>query len=156
MGKLIRNDDLKRIFTGAGLAVVAGLAMGASIQPSLTDGILAPQQEWAGGGVRDYASAPTRDVGAYPGQVPDYVIGTNYTRPQAPPDEEQFLAYEERAQPAAYDAGDYGETAEAHAPQIWTEEPREEAYYPSMRGGAYNPSDLPEAPEPPVDVFDPA
>ena len=156
MGKLIRNVDLQRIFAGAGLAAMAGLAMGASIQPSLTDGILAPQQEWAGGGVRNYASASVRDVGAYPGQVPDYVIGTNYTRPQAPAAEDQVLAYEERAQPAAYDVADYGETAEAHAPQIWDEEPYEEAYYPSVRGGAYNPSDLPEAPEPPVDVFDPA
>ncbi len=97
MGNLIRNDDLRRVFVGAGLAIVAGLAMGGSVQPRLADNILAPQQAWASGGTRSHASATARDVGAYPGQVPDYVIGTNNTRP--PVVEPQ--AYALQVEPAA-------------------------------------------------------
>lgn len=153
MGNLIRNDDLKRIFVGASLAVVAGLVMGAAVQPPLTDNILAPQQEWAGGGPRNYAAATSRDVGAYPGRVPDYVVGTNYIRPP----EQQVLAYEDRAEPTAYDAAEYAQTAEAVTvtPARWVEEPRGEPVYPSQQGNAYNPSDLPPAPEPPVETTSP-
>lgn len=155
MGNLIRNDDLKRVFVGAGLAIAAGLAMGASVQPPLADNILAPQQAWSGGGLRNYATATTQDVGAYPGQVPEYVIGTNYTRPP-PVAEQQVLAYAERAEPTAYDAAEYARTAEDVTPGRWQDEPLSEPLYPSREGNAYNPSDLPPAPEPPVDLFDPA
>jgi hypothetical protein len=153
MGNLIRSDDLRRIFVGASLAVVAGLAMGAAVQPPLADNILAPQQEWAGGGTRNYASATARDVGAYPGQVPDYVIGTNYTQP--PVAEPQAPVYAALVEPAAYDAAEYARTAEAVAPARWEDEPRAEPIYPSQQGNAFNPSDLPPAPEPPVDTTSP-
>jgi len=152
MGNLIRSDDLRRVFVGAGLAVIAGLAVGGAVRPPLTDNILAPQQEWAGGGSRPAAAA--RDVGAYPGQVPDYVIGTNYTQPP-PIVAPQVLAYQERAAPAAYDAADHARTAEAVAPARWEDEPRPEPIYPSQQGNAFNPSDLPPAPEPPVDTVSP-
>lgn len=155
MRTLIHNEDLKRVYTGAALAIVAGLAMGAAVQPPLADNILAPQQEWAGGGMRNYATATARDVGAYPGQVPDYVVGTNYTQ-APPPVAEQVLAYQDRAEPAAYDAAEHAQTAEATAPARWEDEPRGEPLYPSQQGNAFNPSDLPEPPEPPLDVFEPA
>lgn len=153
MGKFIRSDDLKRIFTGASLAVLAGLLLGGAAQPPLTDGLLAPQQEWAGGGARTSNSGAERGVSAY-AQVPDYVVGTNYT--QAPPMADRVVAYEERAEPAAYDIAEHAQTAEATAPTRWEDEPREAPVYPSQSGNAYNPSDLPEPPEPPVEVFDPA
>lgn len=154
MGKFIRSDDLKRIFTGASLAVLAGLLLGGAAQPPLTDGLLAPQQEWAGGGARNYARGPEPGVSAYAAQVPDYVVGTNYT--QAPLVADRVLAYEERAEPVAYDVAEHAQTAEATAPTRWEDEPREAPIYPSQVGNAYNPSDLPEPPEPPVELFDPA
>ena len=154
MGYLIRSNDLRRVYVGAGLAVVVGLAMGGAVQPQLADGILAPQQAWANGGMRTYAAATTRDVGAYPGQVPEYVIGTNYTRPLPVP--EQVLAYEERAEPTAYDIAEHARTAEAVAPARWENEPEAEPIYPSQDGNAFNPSDLPPPPEPPVELFEPA
>ncbi|WP_430425297.1 hypothetical protein [Phenylobacterium sp.] len=154
MGKLIHSDDLKRIFTGAGLAVLAGLLLGGAAQPPLTDGLLAPQQEWAGGGARNYARGPEPGVSAYAAQVPDYVVGTNYT--QAPLVADRVLAYEDRAEPVAYDVAEHAQTAEATAPTRWEDEPRAPPLYPSQVGNAYNPSDLPEPPEPPVELFDPA
>lgn len=156
MGNLIHNDDLKRVFVGAGLAVVAGLVMGAAVQPPLTDNILAPQQEWGGGGARNYAAATSQDVGGYPGRVPDYVIGTNYTQPAQIAHEETMLAYDDRAEATAYDAAEHAQTAEAVVtPARWVEEPRGEPIYPSQQGNAYNPSDLPPAPEPPVETASP-
>jgi len=154
MGNLIRGNDLKRIYVGASLAVMAGLAMGGAVQPPLADNILAPQQEWAGGGMRNYASATTRDVGAYPGQIPDYVIGTNYTQP-VPVAEPQTPVY--TAEQAAYDVAEYARSAEAvePTPARWEDEPRAEPMYPSEQGNAFNPSDLPEPPEPPVDTASP-
>lgn len=154
MGKFIRSDDLKRIFTGASLAVLAGLLLGGAVQPPLSDGLLAPQQEWAGGGARNNASVPEPGVSAYAANVPDYVVGTNYT--QAPPMADRVMALEERAEPAAYDIAEHAQTAEATAPTRWEDEPHEAPIYPSQSGNAYNPSDLPEPPEPPVDLFDPA
>jgi hypothetical protein len=153
MRTLIENGDLKRLFTGAALATFAGLAIGASIQPPLQDRILAPQQQMAGGGTRNYAAPSEAGIGLYPGQVPEYVIGTNYTRP---PPEYEVLTADDRAEPAAHDAADHAETAEATAPTRWVVEPHQAPMYPSERGNAWNPSDLPEAPEPPVDTASPA
>ena len=152
MRTLIHNDDLKRLFTGASVAVVAGLLIGGAVQPPLQDGILAPQQQVAGGGARNYAIGYEHGVGAYPGPVPEYVIGTNYTRPQ--PLEDQVLAYDDRADAVALDATDYAQTAEATAPVRWEDEPRDEPLYPSARGNAWNPSDLPPPPEPPEPAED--
>lgn len=137
MRTLIRNPDLKRLFAGAALAAFAGLAMGGAVQPRLQDRILAPQQQMAGGGARNYATASEAGIGLYPGQVPEYVIGTNYTRPPPLPDEPVL----------AHDAAEYAETAEATAPAEWVVEPHPEPLYPS---------DLPAAPEPPVDAASPA
>ena len=152
MRTLIQNADLKRLFTGAALAGVAGLATGAAVQPALQDRILAPQQQMAGGGTRNYAAPSEAGIGLYPGQVPEYVIGTNYTRP--PP----MAAYEGASEeaPSAREAADHAETAEATAPANWVVEPHPAPLYPSERGNAWNPSDLPEAPEPPVDTASPA
>lgn len=154
MGKFIHTDDLKRVFVGAGLAVVAGLAIGGAVQPPLADNILAPQQDWGGGAQRTYAANVERGMAAYRDQIPDYVIGTNYT--QAPPVADRVLAYQDRAEPMAYDIAEHAQTAEATLPARWEDEPREAPVYPSQSGNAYNPSDLPAPPEPPVEVFDPA
>jgi hypothetical protein len=152
MRNLIHSDDLKHLFTGAALAVAAGLAMGMSVQPPLQDRIMAPQQEIAGGGPRTYQAGDERGVAAYSGAVPEYVIGTNYTRPI--PTETQVLAYQDRALPV--EVADYAQTAEAVAPARWDDEPADEPLYPSMRGNAFNPSDLPPAPEPPQETASPA
>lgn len=153
MRTLIHHDDLKRLYTGAALSVVLGLTLGAVVQPRLADGILAPQQTWGAGGQRSYAAGAAYSMADYGGQVPAYVMGTNYTQqPQqtalpSPSSDEQAEA--------AYDVVEYAQTAEATVPSRWEDEPREAPIYPSTEGGAWNPSDLPEPPEPPVDEFEP-
>lgn len=150
---LIHPDDLKRLYTGAALSVVLGLTLGAVVQPSLADGILAPQQDWGSGGQRSHAVGAAYSLADYGGQVPDYVIGTNYTQqPQltalpSPSGDDQAEA--------AYDVIEYARTAEAVVPSRWEDEPYDAPVYPSTDGGAWNPSDLPEPPEPPVDEFEP-
>jgi hypothetical protein len=151
---LIQNDDLKRLFTGAAGAVVAGLLLGVTVQPRLTDNLLAPQQEMGVSATRTYAAPSERGVGAYTGQVPDYVVGTRWTQPQ--PVTEQVLAYEERVEPASYiapdaagaaSADDYAATAEAtHVITRWQDGAVEPPHYPSERGSTYYESDLPDPP----------
>lgn len=146
MPRLIHNDDLKRLFAGSAIAVAAGLMVGLSFKPSLADGLLAPQQDWGVSAARSYAMVDERGVGAYTGQVPDYVIGTRWTRPQPPPADVEVLAYNDVAEPAP-SADDYAATAEAtHVTTRWQDEPREAPYYPSERGNSYYESDLPDPP----------
>jgi hypothetical protein len=156
MRTLIQNHDLKRLFGGAAIAVVAGLTIGAAFQPALDeDGIHAPQQLMSGGGVRTYAANLHQGVGAYPGQVPDYVIGTDWVRPAVP--EQETLAYDDRAATQADDAEAYAEPASAIAPARWEDEPPEPPLYPSERGNTYYDADLPAPPEPPTDEeFEPS
>ena len=148
MRTLIQNDDLKRLFTGAAGAVVAGLLLGATVQPQLTENILGPQQEMGVSAARTYATGAERGVSAYTGQVPDYVVGTRWT--QAQPVTEQVLAYEERVEPTAYSAAsadDYAATAEAtHVTTKWQDAAVEPPRYPSERGSTYYESDLPDPP----------
>ena len=168
MRTLVRNHDLKRLFAGAAAAVVAGLTIGAAFQPTLDEeGVYGPQQKMAGGGLRNYAASHEPSVAAYQGQVPDYVVGTDWLRAAAP--EQQVLAYDDRAETPADDATAYGEPAEAAAPARWQDEPRwqdearwedeprEAPLYPSEQGNTYSGADVPQPPEPPSDErFEPA
>ena len=151
MTQLIHNDDLKRLFTGAAIAVTAGLMVGLSFKPSLADGILAPQQDMGVSAARTYASASESRVASYAGRVPDYVIGTRWLQPQPIPEQTQVLAYEERIEPASYEAAasvdDYASTTEAtHVTTRWQDQAREDPRYPSQQGSEYYESDLPDPP----------
>ena len=151
MRTLIRNHDLKRLFAGAAIAAIAGLTTGAAIQPALdADGVHAPQQLMGDGGVRTYVAGAEPGVGGYQGQVPDYVIGTDWMRPQ--PLAQEVLTYDDRAGPQqADDATTHGATANAIVPRHWQDEPRPAPLYPSEGGATSYGADLPAPPEPPSD-----
>lgn len=161
MTRLIQNDDLKRLFAGSAIAVAAGLMVGFSVKPSLADGIVAPQQDWGVSAPRSYAMKAEAGVGAYSGKIPDYVVGTRWTQPQAAPTgETQVLAYEERAERASYgapSADDYAATAEdTHVTTHWQDQAREPPHYPSAQGNTYYESDLPQPPSDEPRDYEPA
>lgn len=117
------------------MAVMAGILMGGAMKPDL-GGDERPQgpQLFAGwSGVR--STGPFDDglgFARYQGDVPDYVIGTDWRLAYAAPMQE--IAYEPRQTP------DYYEQAVAERPKYQVqpsqEAPAEEPLYPSMKGGA--------------------
>jgi len=89
--KLFHPSDLKVFAPGAGLALATGLFLGGLMQPHLDEGDQRPAgpqmlADWAG----ERSSGPF-DPGttfaAYHGNPPDYVMGTDWKRAMAWPDE---------------------------------------------------------------------
>lgn len=96
MRTLIRNQDLKTLFAGAGFAVGLGLVIGAAMQPSLNvgEGPQGPQMLAGESGPRRAADQhPYAVYAAFPTTVPDYVIGSDWLKPPAPDES----VYEETA-----------------------------------------------------------
>lgn len=153
MRNLIRNEDLKTLFSGVAVAAASGLLMGAAFYPNLhEDDIKGPQMLLNGGGPRAEAYATDAGWSAYRGRVPDYVVGTDSLRPP----QYQALAYEERV---THETADTGQTADVMAyeapieaqPAKWQDEPREPSRYPSQAGNVAYETDLPAPPPPPSD-----
>jgi hypothetical protein len=136
-----RITKAKSFWVGAGLAAVAGLLMGAVARPDLRadDRPEGPQILTVAGGAR--STGPFDDgqsFASYRGQVPDYVLGTDWKKATAAPSAQMAEApppakLAEVDDPpnlplthAAYD------DAASHASPI----------YPSMRGGAPHGADL--------------
>ena len=153
MRTLISNQDLKALFQGAAGVAASGLLMGAVMHPNLNAGDkpAGPQMLLAGGGPRGGGYAADPGVGAYGGQVPDYVIGADWTRPPA--------TYAEVPQES-----DQGEavvfTSDGEPPPVtttrseWREPPREPVDYPSASGGVTYEANLPPPPPAPADDSD--
>lgn len=161
MPVLIRNCDLRTLYKGAAVSVAAGLLMGAAMQPNLDEGrVEGPQILLAGGGLRATPAAYDPGAAAYGPNLPEYVVGTDYTRPAV---EEVALAYDDRAQPVEEDADAAPvvvyrgvDRVEEVAVTDW-DAPRPAPLYPSQQGNTYYGSDLPDPPEPPAeDAPDPA
>lgn len=112
MSRLIRNDDLRRLFIGAGGAVTAGLLVGAVMQPELNpEGMIPPQIALGESPHRDPPREGEIHLAAYGARVPDYVVGMDAVRMQRaamqpvayepPPEPETRVPPE--TQPVAYD-----------------------------------------------------
>jgi len=139
---------VKALYSGVGIAAMAGLLMGAAMKPDLR-GDERPEgpQIFAGwSGVRSTGPFdPGMTFADYNGRVPDYVVGADWRSALAFRDD---VAYEPEPAPDYYErerrtGGEYAR----YAPPAQVEPPREEPLYPSMSGGAaYNASD--RAPEP--------
>jgi hypothetical protein len=152
MRTLILNRDLRALFAGAGGVVVAGLLCGAAMHPDLRGPADAegPQMLMGVSGARA-AYVGSASSWSYQGQVPDYVIGTDWLRPPEPLYAEDARAEEaepSREPPQAYAAE---ERATDAVQTGWDEPAREPVVYPSTNGGAPYEADLPPAPEPPMD-----
>lgn len=154
MRAIFRKTDLKSLAAGVGVSAAAGLLLGAAMQPDLR----APReaegpQILAGvsGARQDYMANPGGLGGGYVGQVPDYVIGTDWLKArQAEAPEAAFADEVEVVYP------DRDDEAEPIAVVRWREPPREAPHYPSLHGGvaygvAYG-GELPPPPPPPEDA----
>lgn len=154
MRNLITNDDLKTLMQGAGAVAVAGLLMGGAMHPDLYKGDrpLGPQM-LMGGAARGASAAADPGVGVYAGAAPEYVIGTDWTRPKTP----QYVRYAEAETGETGDVMAYEDTAPAQVTRTaWRDEPREAPSYPSERGNAYYEANLPAPPGAPDQADDSA
>jgi len=154
MRAILRKTDLKSLAVGVGLSAAAGLLLGAAMQPDLRGpGETEGQQIQAGvSGVRQAPAYAAGGAAVYDGQVPDYVLGTDWlkaSQAEAPPDmaslDEVEVIYPD----------DHAD-AEPIAVVRWEEAPREPPHYPSIEGGvaygvAYG-GELPPPPPPPEDA----
>ena len=152
--RLIRNEDLRSLFTGAAMVAVAGLAAGGLMYPDLRGPADAegPQLQAGVSGARtQHYGEMTASWAAYDGRVPDYVIGTQWLQPPQHPEYVEAEAEEipPQEETVVYTAatGDTTEAVEAG----WQEPPREPVTYPSTNGGVPYGADLPKPPPPPED-----
>jgi hypothetical protein len=141
---------VKALFTGVGMAAMAGLLLGGAMKPNLRgdDRPEGPQIFTGWSGVRSTGPFdPGMSFADYQGQIPDYVIGTDWKTVAAYAWQDD-LAYEPEP-PRDYYAEARAEPVEYAA--RWQEPPRAEPIYPSLSGGvAYHASArVAEAPSPP-------
>lgn len=162
MRNLILNSDLRKLALGAAPVALAGLIAGGFMHPTLKvgDGLGGPQMLAGVAGARGEPSASgSASWTNYQGRVPEYVVGADWVRP---PQTERAYREDSRdfvqdVEPAEEEHAYAAEERAATAVEQRYEEPaREPVSYPSTSGGAFNPSDLPAAPEPPVEPFGPA
>lgn len=154
MNRLILNRDLKSLFSGAAVAVAAGLVSGGLMHPGLLalGEVGGPQLQAGVSGSRaaPYGGGSARLI-SHDGTVPDYVIGTDWLRP--PPhaaygDEDEAPA---EAETVVYADAEVGPAADAVAAG-WEEPPREPVSFPSTAGGRLYGADLPKPPLPPEEA----
>jgi hypothetical protein len=133
---------VKALGIGAGMALVAGLLMGAVAKPDLgwDDRPAGPQilAGWGGG----RSTGPFDDgasFASYKGQIPDYVLGTDWKRALNPPamTAEPSPEARETRMAAAEEPPDLPLT---HA--AYDEPPRAPPTYPSLQGGQTYGADL--------------
>lgn len=98
---------------GAGLALAAGLMLGAAMRPQLAIGELSPQpigawaDDAAGAGYEDPSLQDGLAFAQYSGKLPDYVVGADWLRLIAPPAEAGApIADATLPEPAAADEAD--------------------------------------------------
>lgn len=126
---------MKALLTGAGVALAAGLLMGAVAKPDLAgdDRPAGPQilAGWGGG----RSTGPFDDgagFASYKGQIPDYVLGTDWKRSLIPP----VLTAD--APPTAVEAK-MAALDEPPAPPLTRADDQESPHaapsYPSLQGG---------------------
>ena len=140
-----------REFSGAAAALLAGLTLGAAMQPSLgfVDRPQGPQMFAAWSGERSTGPFdPGTSFTAYNGRVPDYVIGTDWARPKLTPDDRAYAVQADysRDEPAM-ERPTTPPAASAEA-----EPQRQPISYPSVSGGQPYGADIPTPPAPPSDT----
>jgi hypothetical protein len=148
--------DLKKLFSGVGLAAVAGLLFGGAMKPNLRgdERPEGPQIFTGWSGAR--STGPFDDgltLAYWQGQIPDYVVGTDW---------KQQIAW--REEPDVIEAVPYTDyiASDEEAPEPvqyamtrWDEPPPEPVQFPSLAGGAaYGPERLDAPPPPPSDEYD--
>jgi hypothetical protein len=146
---------------GAGLALVAGLLLGAAMRPQLAIDQLSPQPlgVWSGGMegaiAEDPAAQDALAFSAYGGRLPDHVVGADWLALSAPPAAPAAPPAETADAPSgdaspAPQADENAAAAEAHATPAAAEVPVEPDADPTTTA----PSTAPEIPAL-IDSFEP-
>lgn len=153
----------KALYSGAGLAVVAGLLMGAAMKPDL--GVARPTGpqifgDWPTGGPSGPFDTDSLAFTAYAAKIPDYVLGTDWKQAVTMPVAYRAEAYQPEEAAAEYAEAAYDPPVYDYSRSNWEEPPREPPSYPSMSGGVAYGEPAPreqavaKAPEEPAPVFD--
>lgn len=137
---------MKLIFQGIAVAAASGLLMGAAFKPSLTygEGPLGPQLLLAPSGERHEAFGGGASFAAYGGEVPDYVLGTDWTEADAPLYEAADNAYEDEITPEPVETADEPVAIRRPEPIRTAHAAPEPVAYPSTHGGIVPVRDTPE------------
>ena len=155
MRTLILNRDLKTLLQGVAVLAAVGLLMGAVAHPNLrgADDTEGPQMLMAGGGERGVQMVSDPGAAAYGGRVPEYVLGTDWTRPRGDQTAwaESVPNPQESTGPAVVFAADDDPAQVQVSHATWRDEAREPPLYPSARGGVPYDANLPAPPSPPED-----
>ena len=135
--KFFLDGDLKVVLPGAAVALTAGLLLGGAMQPHLYDDDdrpVGPQIVTASGGARADGPADTgMMLAAYQGGAPDYVLGTDWKKTMAWPDERAAVSLPSRV--AAEDDAPLADPPATFTRAAYDEPPAPHAY-PSLNGGA--------------------
>ncbi|MDP1618781.1 hypothetical protein [Phenylobacterium sp.] len=148
---------MQALFHGITVAAATGLLLGASFKPDLTydEAMLGPQIHLPAAGDRADWPEPQAYASAQAGQVPDYVIGYDWTHRDDPAVVAVDYGPAPLAEPA-YEPVVYIEPVRQHRPMnvARVEPPRAEIIvsYPSIDGNIA-PRRMTEAPEPASAVF---
>jgi hypothetical protein len=141
------DKDTRTFCLGAGLALTCGLMLGGAMRPDFGDDgrPAGPQQISGWSGVRPTGPFDTEPLPAsYVGQVPDYVMGTDWKKTLAAPDQPAAAPPPAPRRVEVRDDDDALTTEALKA--AWAEPPRRSPYdepppaergrYPSLGGGA--------------------
>lgn len=142
----MEQKTLRSLYAGAAVACVSGLLMGAAMKPTLNVGDRPEGPQMFAGWSGARSTGPFDDgatFAGYQGQVPDYVVGTDWKR-------EIAWQEAEAADPEPRDVA-ANEAPPEHAPlrpAVFEEPAREAPVYPSMAGGMAYGTAAPAPPPP--------
>lgn len=138
---------MRTVLLGAAISAAAGLLMGAAARPDLSADERPEGPQIIAEGADAGSTGPFDDsatLANYKGQLPDYVLGTDWKRSLAPlpslpePREERLARNDDAALP---DVVEYTRPAYTHP--AYDEPPRRPPAYPSLQGGVEVPTSDP-------------
>ena len=138
---------MKMIFQGIAVAAASGLLMGGAFKPTLTygEGPLGPQLLLAPSGERQETFSGGASFASYDGEVPDYVLGTDWTEANAPLYDTAAYAYEDEfATPAPVETAYEPVVVRPPEPIRVAYAAPEPVAYPSTHGGVVPVRDTPQ------------
>lgn len=135
MEALRHSPEAARLLGGIALAALLGLSSGAALRPDLREDARprGPQILAGVSADRTYATGQVQAV-SYSGEVPAYVIGTDWLQPPAGPTWSEAVI-EPEADAVLASAAFVLEIPAPPAPPSWIDEPQPPPAYPSLEGG---------------------
>ena len=150
-------SPLRMLYQGIAAASAVGLLLGAAMKPQLREmvGPEGPQMLAGVSGKRVYRDGYEAGWTSWSGPPPDYVIGTDWLRPPAYPEDTAYVV-----EPDAYDYEDEEPPQETYAPpapppyELADLEPPPRPRMPSLDGDVLAGVGVPPPPPPPLQYAD--